>query len=463
MILDVENNYNSLRISYINPDGKVSIKSFDLPDQKTWAICPDSDRAKDPIKKNWDGRSVKRVSSKKMNKWDFSEFIENLPDEDKKELTALNFPKIQSIDIETEVIDGFPDVNVAREKITCIAIAQEDNSVLVLGWKQLSKQQEKKIFDGVRSYLKDFGEWNFKYVYFPDEFNMLFTFISKILPKCTVATGWNFLDFDWAYIVTRCTKLGIDVSMASPVGKLQYKTNIPFHVGMFDYLQVYKKIPNSIQIKESNKLDFVANGFLGVTKLHYHGSLQELYENDYDTYVMYNAIDACLVTLIHMKTRLLNALISQANKCNVSIYTAYSPINLTERLLWKGFWDRNLVVADVKQQNTGSTQFEGAYVRDPIKGIHRGVACYDYASLYPSIMRQFNISPESFIEKTGSNDKLSIYKNDENVIVTASNAVYDTKKDSVLKEILTSLYAERKWNKARYLSIEVKLNELKNK
>ena len=78
-------------------------------------------------------------------------------------------------------------------------------------------------------------------------------------------------------------------------------------------------------------------------------------------------------------------------------------------------------------------------------------------------MRQFNISPESFIEKTGSNDKLSIYKNDENVIVTASNAVYDTKKDSVLKEILTSLYAERKWNKARYLAIEVKLNELKNK
>jgi len=462
MIVDVENNYNSLRVSYINKDGKISLKTFDLPELTTWAICPDSDRAKDPIMKNWNGKSVKKIKTKKMNKWDLAEFIELLPNDDKAELTALNFPKVQAIDIETEVIDGFPDVNVARERITCISIAQEDNSVLVLGWKPLTKDQEKKIFDNVRSYLKDFGEWNFKYVNFPDEFNMLFTFITKILPKCTVVIGWNFLNFDWAYIVTRCNKLGIDVSQASPVGKLQYKTNIPYHIGMFDYLEVYKKIPNSIQIKESNKLDFVANGFLGVTKLHYHGSLQELYENDYDTYVMYNAIDSCLVTLIHTKTRLLNALISQANKCNLSMYRAYSPISLTELLLWKGFWDKDLVIAEPKQDIPRGA-FEGAYVRDPIKGIHRGVACYDYASLYPSIMRQFNISPESFIEKTHSNDKLTAYKEDQKYIVTASDSVFDNTKDSVLKEILTSLYAERKWNKARFLAIELKLNELKNK
>jgi DNA polymerase elongation subunit (family B) len=87
------------------------------------------------------------------------------------------------------------------------------------------------------------------------------------------------------------------------------------------------------------------------------------------------------------------------------------------------------------------------------------VSCFDYASLYPSIMRQFNVSPESFIEKQTDHKKIEKYKNEKNYIVAINGAVYDSTKVSVLKDILTNLYTERKKNKNKHLEIERKLSK----
>jgi DNA polymerase elongation subunit (family B) len=456
MILDVEVNDNYLVISYYDKEGKSKLKKFDIPQVLNWTICSATDPKRDHNFANWDGKPVKKISDKRLNKWSIYEFINNLPPEEKAELTALNFPKVQSIDIETEVIDSFPVPEVARERITTIAIATETNSTLVLGWKPISKEQEKAIFDNHREYLKEYGDWTFKYICFEDEYNMMYTFINKFLPNFSLAIGWNFMGFDWKYIFNRCKRLGIDVSMASPTRKLQGNDNIPLHIGMIDYMEIYKRWDRTVQIKESNSLDFVSNAVLGTTKLKYSGTLQELYENDYDKYVLYNAIDAALVCLIHKKLKTINSVLSVSCLCNLSIYKASSAVNLTEALLWRGYYSRNKVIADKKVETPRGT-YEGAYVKEPETGMFRAVTCFDYASLYPSIMRQFNVSPESFMTKTQDENKLETHRQDQSFIVSTTGAIYNNKEVSVLKEILTNLYSERKNNKNRHLEIERKL------
>jgi DNA polymerase elongation subunit (family B) len=275
--------------------------------------------------------------------------------------------------------------------------------------------------------------------------------------------GWNFLGFDWKYIFNRCRKLGIDPSSASPTKKLQGNDNLPMHIGVIDYLDVYRRWDRTVAIKENNTLDFVSNAVLGVTKLKYNGSLQELYEKDYDKYILYNAIDAALVCLIHKKLKTINSIFSVSNMCNLSIYKASSAVNLTEALLWKGYYERNMVIAD-KKVETPRGAYEGAYVKEPEPGIFRAATCFDYASLYPSIMRQYNISPESFVNKIPTTgQEYERYKNDKNYIASVTGAVYDNTKISVLKEILTNLYSDRKQFKNRYLAIELLLSKNKKK
>lgn len=224
------------------------------------------------------------------------------------------------------------------------------------------------------------------------------------------------------------------------------------HVAIIDYLDVYRRWDRTVQIKENNTLDFVGNAVLGVTKLKYDGTLQDLYEKDYDKYVLYNAIDAAIVCLIHKKLKTINAVLSVSCLCNLSIYKASSAVNLTEALLWKGYYTRNQVIADRKEE-TPRGSYEGAYVKEPEVGIFRAATCFDYASLYPSVMRQYNVSPESFIEKTTNQQKLEEYKKDPKYIVSVTGAVYDNE-TSVLKEILTDLYSKRKSYKNRHLDIE---------
>ena len=460
MILDIENNENELVISYFDKSGKAQLKKFDTTDCMNWAVCSDYDRNKSDTFKNWDGKAVKKRKERRLNKWSVYEFINNLPKDDKEALTSLNFPKVQSIDIETEVIDSFPVPEIAKERITTIALSTEDNTTLVMGWKKISKEQEKEIFDKHAEYLKDFGEWSFKYVYFEDEYNMMYTFINKILPSCSLIIGWNYMAFDWKYIYNRCKRLGIDTSMASPSKKAQGKDNIPLHIGMIDYMEVYKRWDRTIAIKESNSLDFVSNAVLGTNKIKYAGTLQELYELDYDKYILYNAIDAALVCLIHKKLKTLNSLLSVSNLTNITIYKAQSAVNLTEALLWKGYYDRNAVIADRKVE-TPRGSYEGAYVKEPEPGKFRAVSCFDFASLYPSIMRQFNVSPESFIHKINDEQKINEYKENKDFIVSTNGAIYDNKEVSVLKEILTDLYAQRKINKNKHLEIERKLSKIK--
>lgn len=464
MILDTELSFNNLNISYFDKNGLVKLKRYKLTDEEfsNWTICSPTDPKRSDTYTNWDGKPVKKVTAKRLNNWSIYEYIHNLPREEYEEITAQNFPKIQSIDIETEVIDGFPNPRIARERITIMAIATDDNVVTVLGWQPITKLQEKSIFDKLNAYLKNFGDWSFKYVEFKNEYEMLHTLVNKLIPRFSLMIGWNFIDFDWAYISQRCINLGIDIKKCSPTYAMPYKGNIPIHVGIVDYMLVYKRWDRTVQIKESNKLDFVANAVLGVKKLEYSGTLQELYKNDYDKYILYCAIDAALVHLIHRKLKTLNSILSVACLANISINRASSPVSLTEALLWHEYYKNGKVVGDEKRDHEKG-DYEGAYVKEPIPGMYNAVAAYDFASLYPSIMRQFNISPESFVKKSTKEEVLEPYRENKDYIVAVNGAIYKADKVSALTNILSDLYSKRRFYKDKYLEIEKQLSKLKNK
>ena len=457
MILDIESRFNNLRISYFDKQGNVKVNDYRVDNIQNWQVCSENDPHRDRTFRNWDGKPVKKARGKYLNKWSIYEFIHNNSDIDN--LSALNFPKIYSIDIETEVIDGFPNPEVARERITTIAIAMQNKKVIVLGWKPIDPEKQKKIFDDVRKHMKDYGEWDFKYKCFEDEYNMLFTFINVMLPKMAFVTGWNFIGFDWKYIYTRCRKLGIDPAQAS-VSKKVNRDNIPMHIAMMDYLQIYRQFDRTVAVKENNTLDFVAKSVLGINKIKYNGTLQELYEQDYDKYVFYNAVDAALVTEIHEKIATLNAVLSVSVLCNISLYKCTSAVNITEAFLWKKYYERGFVVADAFIRPSERKSYEGAYVKEPEVGFYKGAACFDFASLYPSIMRQINISPESYITKEFNQEKLDEYRKDPDKIVSVTGAVYH-KKPSAMKEVLTELYAERKKHKRKHLDLEIEIAKLK--
>lgn len=463
MILDIQKQYGALNISFFDAKGNKQIKKFDISNFKSWKVCADTDPNKSDEFKNWDGKSVKKVRpvKGKLSKFDIYEIIENLPKEDKDVITAVNFPKMSSIDIETEVIDGFPNTEIAKERVTTIAVTTDDLQAIVLGWKPMSQADQSRVQVMIDEHFAKLGlTFKFKYICFETEFDMLYTFFSKMLPKFALVTGWNWFRFDWAYLTKRARNLGIDPAIASPVNELSYRGDLPIHLGMIDYMEIYKSYDRTVSPKENNSLDTAGRQVLGINKVKYQGSIQDMYENDYLKYVAYNAADAGLVTLIHRKLKTVNTILSVAALNNLTIYKASSAVNLTEALMFKKFYQNNMVIADeYTSKVTGA--YEGAYVKQPVPGLYDAVACFDFASLYPSVMRQINISPEVFVEKLSDQNEIEEKRKDKSLIVSSTGAVFKNNGDSILKQVLGELYGQRKTFKKRHLFLEIELVKLK--
>jgi DNA polymerase elongation subunit (family B) len=155
-----------------------------------------------------------------------------------------------------------------------------------------------------------------------------------------------------------------------------------------------------------------------------------------------------------------------ANQNLLPIGKSTSPVALTESLLFAEYFKNGFVVADVFEEIKTEISYEGGYVMDPIPGLYKDIACYDFASLYPSIMRQYNMSPESFLEKVDltsessfMKEKIEKYRNDESLTVSPSGAVFKIDKPSILKTILDKLYTQRRVYKKRMFEIEKHLDK----
>jgi DNA polymerase elongation subunit (family B) len=464
MLLDIEQTDKELIISYYDTEGKVAFKRYPVNKFENWVVTEEKDRWKDTTFRNWDDRPIKRSMSRSFNKFSLLYFMDSLSQKDQDEIFGFNMPRTYFVDIETEIVDGFPKPEEAKSRILSFSIITPERKAIVLGLKDLSSEEIKKIEDDTNSHFKDYDQdWDFSYYKFDNEYNMLYTFLHKFLPKFPMMTGWNFINYDWQYIVNRCKRLQIDLTEVAITGSLDKNDSRPLHMGILDYMQLYDKYDRSVAVKESNTLDFVSGAVLDVAKIKYTGGLQELYENNFQKYIYYNVVDSCLVYYIDQQLRSMEVLITLATITRMPLYKAASPVAVTESLIARklALQNKKIGIEYNKEEGKKDGKYEGAFVKQPIVGYYSGVSAFDFASLYPSIMRQFNISPDAFVEMVPEN-KINERRKDESVIVCENGVVYN-KEDSILKKILSDLYSQRKEYKKTSYEYYEKAHEIEKK
>lgn len=459
MIVDIENNGEELKISTFSTEGNITFVNVPIPPEErfVWQICSHSDRDRDKVWKNWEGSSIKKYKNTKYDKYRILQLLEEADPELTKPLWEFQTPKKFFVDIEVEMTDEMKDsldTEKAKNKILSIGIATDKCKLIVLGLDDLDAEQQGLIHQQVNEYLQEKGDtWDFKYKKFESEYDMLYTFFKDIASKMSVITGWNWFGYDWPYLINRAKRLGIDPKIMSPSGYFIGQNQLPAHILMIDYLEIYKKWDRVIKIKESNRLDYVAEKATGLKKIHYEGTLRTLYQSDFSKFIFYNAIDCALVHYIDKKLKTMLTFFKIANLNGVEINRALSPVWSTEVMMMRKFLERKQVFVQTRKDEN-HVKFAGAYVKDPIVGLHEWVACYDFASLYPNAIVQWGISPEVYKGKNLLDIK-------ESWIKTSSGAVFGgDDEDPILKSIIKDLYAKRRMAKNKMLKLQIEIDQL---
>lgn len=466
MIINIEQRQGSLVISYVNKEGEISYMNLTIPTNQQYAYVESSYKSSaTPNTRSWNGKFVKKVPSQFLTKFRIQELFMDAGDS-VLPLFENNMPNLYSCDIEVDVTDdGFSEPRDAMNRVNTIAWSRYPN-VTVFGLKPLSEQQIQEIQKELDHHLAPINrKYEFLYKTYDNEANMLYDFLYNYARHAPLITGWNFWGYDWQYLYNRCRNLNIDISWMSPT-KQWYKHKImergkrieimlPQHKLIVDYMSIYKKWDRTIDIKENDTLDFTAEAALGVSKVKYPGNLKELYANDFDKYVFYNAIDTILVEEIHNKLKTMGTFLGLSNITRVEAMHSFSPIAMLEATLARHAYRRKWVFPKNKKDNRRQ-DYEGAFVFDPKSDLYEWVGSFDFASLYPSIMRQFNISIENFVTKSKE------YQPKPNEVKCASGAVFDASNDPLLPEILTDYYGQRKDVKKVYQQAEMEKEELKS-
>lgn len=390
--------------------------------------------------------------------------------------SSLNYAadeiRVALLDIETMADGAFPNIKEADKEVTAITI---------------NFRKHNYVF-GLYPYTPK--DNNTTYYQCRDEKELLNRFIDKLKEiDPDVVSGWNSGGFDIPYITNRCIRiLGeertkdlspwriIDRKEIVVRGKAQ---DIITWVGIasLDYIDVYRKFRSAT--RESYKLDYIANFELGSNKIDYaeYGSLHGLYLGNKQLYYEYNEHDVNLLVQMEDKLGLFNILYSLAYYMGCNFNDTFATVRPWDVKIHNWLMARNIVVNPLKI-TSGYTGIEGAYVRDPEPGLHEWIASFDINSLYPSLARQCNISPETYITTipgvtvdqllerrldAALKDKLI----EENASLCATGCVFDNSVEGFIPAVMREVYEERvefrKKEKAAKAKLEAAKDELRRR
>lgn len=438
MILDYDYSYKrrEMSISYVDERGYKKLIKRNVDRFKTYRYDDNGDLDA------WNGRKCVTAWTNKPSKFDIKTWIRELNKRDQDLIMGRVFPRVYTFDIETMIApdNSFPEPSEAKMPISTISLVSPEMNTIVLGTRELSEEEQQNISDRFDEYLDNtefFHELDlkekpkFKYVRFETEEMMLRYFICNIVSKVPILSGWNCIFFDWYYITTRIKKFypDLSISLCSCNRSISMKryTDVrgndillpmPTHTLILDMMNVIKDEDYVVlPIKESYSLDYIAHESMNINKIEYDGTLQDLYDKDYPTYVYYNAIDSILVQLINHRFRTLDHIYMYSLYCMEKIDRCFSKIATTEALIFQNFYDRGLKIVYEERDNIVRGKLQGAYVKKPIAGIHSYICCNDFASLYPSTIRTCNLSFENYVGAFWKEDELDKYRYDPHFIV----------------------------------------------
>lgn len=376
----------------------------------------------------------------------------------------INLIRIANIDIETDCEEGFPDIASANEAINAITYYRK--------WEDVYY-----VFSNAEygEYIPPEGS-NIVHREHPNEKEMLLDFVSVWCEEYTdIITGWNIEGFDIPYIVHRLQRLfGEDIvkkmspwgwvtsrEFTNKYGQLVITYNF-YGISNLDYIELYRKF--RLIPRETYALDHICDVELDEKKLDYseYGSLHLLYKHDYNKFIEYNIHDVRLVNKLETKLKLIELAIVLAYYAKINYTDVFSAVAMIESMCYNYLWKKNIVVP-VKEHKI-KQKFDGAYVKEPIPGMYEWVVSFDLTSLYPSLIMQLNLSPETlrpdlFNSKANVNNILNqevdfTYLKDNNVAVAANGHHFDRTKEGFIPCIVKTLFDDRRKNKKTMLEYE---------
>ena len=395
--------------------------------------------------------------------WNYQYLTEKFPGEVPWNQSQI---KVISIDIETTVNHGFPDVYNPMEEVTLISV-MEANTKRIITW-------------GCGEYTptEHTSHLGVDYRYCSDEKDLFKQFLDWwAQDPPDVVTGWNIQLFDIPYLVTRSEKLfGDDMKKAfSPfnlvnkkevkIGGREFLRYELWGVAQLDYLDLYKKF--TYVTRENYKLDHITEVELGHKKLENpHDTFKDFYEKDWNLFVEYNIIDSVLVDQLEDKLKLIELCLTMAYDGKMNYSDVASPVKTWDCLLYNHLWEQKVVFGQ-KQHTQSSRSIAGAYVQEPVPGQYEWVESFDATSLYPSIIMQYNMSPETLVpgevyDVTVDGMLERKYKFDGKYAVAANGQCFSRSKLGYMPEIVQKFFDDRQRYKKLMKEAEQLLEDTKD-
>ena len=365
-----------------------------------------------------------------------------------------NKVNVTTIDIEVASDNGFPEPDKAENQITAITIKNNiDNTYYV--WGLGTYNVDESIMKTNRVVYK----------HCDTEADLLVNFIthwSSASHSPDVVTGWNTRFFDIPYVVNRVHKLLGEayVKRLSPWGMIERRditqmgrTQTAYElkgISNLDYLDLFKKFGYSYGPQESYKLDHIAHVVLGEKKLSYqeYGSLHSLYKHNFQKFIDYNIKDVELVDRIEDKLGLITLCLTMAYQGGVNYNDTFGTTAIWDTIIYRKLHENNIVIPFAEDKT--KTAYPGGYVKDPHVGIHNNMVSFDLNSLYPSIIMQYNMSPETImngnITRVDIEDMLATGsgpKAPDGQAIAANGQHFDTTKPGIIPLIINEMYNER--------------------
>jgi len=433
--------------------------------------------------KTLDGKPVERMDFDSIS--DARDFIKRYGDVSNMEVYGLNNFKylyiydkfhgdmdydpswinVIGIDIETDSSGSFPNIETADKEITAITLSRRGEKV-VLGYFDYTPKTE-----------------NVHYIKCKDEWHLLNNFLKiwqsgRYQPD--ILTGWNIEFFDLPYIVNRIKNvLGIhEAKKLSPWGILEERTveihgrenqvYTPAGISILDYLNLYKKF--KFEQQESYKLESIAEvEKLPVKKLDYksqgYTSLDDLYKRNFELFIDYNIQDTTVVDLLEEKLKFIDQVIAFAYDAKVNYGDVMTTVLSWDVIIHNYLMDRAIVIPQFKKGNFNQS-LVGGYVKEVKPGLKNWVVSFDLNSLYPHLIMQYNISPETKVGRESHFplvdsilDRYAVIE-DTGHAYTANGVKFKKDKQGFLPALMEKMYNDRTEYKKKMLEAKRELELL---
>ena len=375
---------------------------------------------------------------------------------DESQIVTIN------LDIEVRSEKGFPEPDEALWPVDLITFKtnlRDEYVVLSLyDWNRNITQIDEEIRDKI------------VHIQYKTEEELLRAFVKffqTIDPD--VVTGWNVQGFDMIYLYNRISRLaGEQVakrlspweqaerrSIKTRWGKEKTVVDL-VGIAQVDFMEVFIKFGHKYGPQENYKLDTICNTVLGTSKLSYeeYSSLFELAIKNPQKYTDYNIIDVYRVEQMINKTKLMSLVYAMIYRAGCNMMDAFGTTRIWDTIIYRRLMQDNVVVQPMKRQP--STKYEGAYVKEIEPSNFTYVASFDIASLYPNIMIEWNMSPETLQpEMVDMNVERAL---DEGFPVTtngdfavaANGARFSKTKQGFIPSVLEGYYSDRKLIQKEY-------------